>query len=65
MSCKKGGFATFCHNRLRDITGALLEEVCHDVAIEPILQPVSENNLVTSTANTNNGARLNVSARSF
>ena len=56
---------TFCHNRLRDMTGALLEEACHDVAIEPILQPVSENNLVTSVANTNNGARLNVSARSF
>ena len=65
MSCKKGGFVTLCHNKLRDITGALLEEVCHDVAIQPILQPVSDNNLVPSTANTNDGARLDVSARSF
>ena len=46
-------------------TGALLEQVCHDVAIEPILQPVTDNNLVPSTANTNNGARLDVSARNF
>ena len=65
MSCKKGGFVTLRHNKLRDITGALLEEVCHDVAIEPILQPISDNNLVPSTANTNDGARLDVTARSF
>ena len=32
-------------------TGALLEQVFHDVAIEPILQPVTDNNLVPSTAN--------------
>ena len=37
---------TLRHNKLKDITGALLEEVCHDVAIEPILQPISDNNLV-------------------
>ena len=43
-------------------TGALLEQVFHDVAIEPILQPVTDNNLVPSTASTNNGARLDVSA---
>ena len=48
----------------KDITGALLEEVCHDVAIKPILQSVSDNNLVPSTANTNDGVRLAVSARS-
>ena len=27
------GFETLCHKKLRDITGALLEEVCHNVAI--------------------------------
>ena len=65
MSCKKGGFVTLHHNKLRDITGALLEEVCHHVAIRPILQPVTDNNLVPSTANTNYGSRLRVSGRSF
>ena len=48
MSCKKGGFVTLRNNKLRDNRGALLEEVCHNVAIEPILQPVTDNNLVPS-----------------
>ena len=65
MSCKKRGFMTLRHNKLRDITGALLEEDCFHVAIEPILLPVTDNNLVPSTANTNNSARLDICARSF
>ena len=31
MLCKNGGFVTLRHNKLRDVTGALLEEICHDV----------------------------------
>ena len=56
---------TLRHNKLRGITGVLLEEVFHDVAIEPILHPVTDNDLIPSTANTNDDARLDVSARSF
>ena len=56
---------TLCHNKLRGITRALLEEVCQDVAIETILQPVTDNNLVSSTANTNDSTELDASARSF
>ena len=56
---------TLCHDNLRDITNVLLEEVCLDVAIKPILQPVTGNDLVPSTVNTNDDARLDVSARSF
>ena len=62
---KKRGFVALRHNKLRDILGALSEEVCHDVVIEPILQPVADNNLVSSTSNTNDGARLDISAKSF
>ena len=65
MSCKEGGFVTLCHNNLRKVTGALLEEVCLDVAIKLILQPVTGNDLVPSTVNTNDNTRLDVSARSF
>ena len=65
VSCKKGGFVTLHHNKLKGITGALLEEFCHDVAIKPILQPVTDSNLVPSTATKNYGARLDVNARSF
>ena len=60
-----GGFVALHHNKLRDIAGALLEQVYHDVPIEQILQPVADNNLVLSTANTNDGARLDVSPRIF
>ena len=60
-----GGFVALHHNKLRDIAGALLEQVYHDVPIEQILQPVEDNNLVLSTANTNDGAKLDVSARIF
>ena len=56
---------TLCHNNLRKVTGALLEEVCLDVAIKLILQPVTGNDLVPSTVNTNDNTRLDVSARSF
>lgn len=44
--CKKGGFLTLCHNRLKDITGALLEEVHHGVALEPTLQPITDSHFV-------------------
>ena len=40
----------------------MLEEICHNVAIKPILQPIVDNNLVSSTTNTNDIARLDVSA---
>ena len=56
---------TLCHNKLRETTGALLEEVCYDNAIEPVIQPVTGNNIVLSTASTNDGARLHVSVRRF
>ena len=56
---------TLRNNKLRDNRGALLEEVCRNVAIEQILQPVTNNNLVPSKSNTNDDARLDVSARSF
>ena len=38
----------------------LLEEVCHDVAIEPILKPITGIDLIPSTANTNDGTRLDI-----
>ena len=65
MLSKKEGFVTLRHNKLRDILSALSEQVCHDVVIQPILQPVSDNNLVPSTANTNDSDRLDISAKSF
>ena len=59
LSCKKGGFVSLRHNDVRNITAALLKEVCHDVRVEPILQQLTGetfNNLVNVT----NEARLDI-----
>ena len=62
LSCAKGGFPTIRHNEIRDITASLLTEVCSDVRVEPDLQPVSPNQLDGASANTQDGARLDLSA---
>ena len=41
MTCKRGGFTIMRHNEIRDMTAKLLTEVCHNVATEPPLQPLS------------------------
>ncbi|XP_066916388.1 uncharacterized protein [Clytia hemisphaerica] len=41
LSCKKGGFVSLRHNDVRDITSKLLEEVCHEVRTEPILNELN------------------------
>ena len=65
MICHMGGFPTICHNEIRDITASLLTEFCHNVATEPPLQPLSGETLVACSANTNDGARLDIRARGF
>ena len=63
MICPKGGFPTIRHNEVRDITADLISEVCSDVAIEPRLNPLSGECLHNRTANRDEEARLDVSAR--
>ena len=65
MACKKGGFIHARHNEVRDITANLLSEVCNDVAVEPILQPLTGEKFRYRTANRSAEARLDVSARGF
>ena len=65
MSCKKGGFITHRHNELLDITAKLLEEVCKDVEIEPMLTTLTGEEFVYKTANHQPEARLDVSANGF
>jgi len=65
MNCSSGGFPTIRHNELRDFTATVLSEVCHDVAIEPVLQRLTRENLHYATANVEDEARLDVSAWGF
>ena len=37
LSCPLGGFTFIRHNEIRDVTASLLQETCHNVSIEPLL----------------------------
>jgi hypothetical protein len=57
MICHKGGFPTIWHNEICDLTASLLDEVCHNVGIEPSLQPLSGKSFHHSSANKADDAR--------
>ena len=62
LTCARGGFPTLRrHNEVRDITATLLTEACHEVCVEPDLQPVAPGQL-SGAANQRDGARLDVAA---
>ena len=65
FSCPFGGFPSLRHNDIRDTTACLLSEVCHNVALEPSLMPLSGERLRHKTANTEDGARLDIRAQGF
>ena len=62
LSCPKGGFPSIRHNEIRDLTANLLSEVCHDVCVEPNLQPLTGEQLSYATSNKQEGARLDIAA---
>ena len=49
LSCPKGGYPSIRHNEIRDLTAALLSEVCHNVSAEPHLQPMTSEVMSGST----------------
>ena len=65
LSCKKGGFVSLCHNEFRDMTGKLMEEVCHDVRKEPMLLELNGERFNQTTANKRPETRLDLSANGF
>ncbi len=65
LSCSYGGFPSVRHNEIRDLTAHLMSEVCHNVGIEPELQPLTGERFDLRSANVEDGARLDVRAESF
>ena len=65
MCCPRGGFPTIRHNEVRDLVGELLTEVCHAVAVEPQLTPLSGEVFTAASANTADDARADIRARGF
>ena len=61
-----GGFPSIRHNEIRDLTANLMTEVCHNVSIEPQLQPITDETFRSAmTANTADGARSDIAADGF
>ena len=65
LSCPRGGFPIIRHNEIRDVTAALLTEVCHDVRVEPDLQPLTGEVLNGATSVKTDGARLDIAVSGF
>ena len=65
FTCPHGGYPSLRHNEIRDTTAQLMSEVCPNVATEPTLQPVTNERFFHRSANTENGARLDVRAQGF
>ena len=64
MICKRGGFVIQRHNELRDLEADLLNMVCSDVEVEPVLQDISGEQL-NRGSNKAQDARLDIHARGF
>ena len=58
LICPNGGYVYMRHNGIRDLEGELMREVCRDVKIEPVLQPIGEQEM---SGITSEKARLDVS----
>ena len=65
LTCPTGGFPSVRHNDLRDFTANLLTEVCPNVCVEPPLQALTGELMSHQTSNSEDGARLDISAQGF
>ena len=65
LSCPRGALPTIRHNEIRDLTGTLLTEVCHNVSLEPPLQPLNGEVMNHATSNQQYEARLDIAPRDF
>ena len=65
MICRHGGLTFIRHNELRDLIAEWLQEVCHDVTVEPPLLPLNGELITPSSANCSNTARADIHARGF
>ena len=65
MTCKRGGYISHRHDRIRDLYPKRLQKVCQDVSIEPHLRLLTGETLQYASANTSDFARLDIKARHF
>ena len=56
---------TITHNEVHDLTASLLTKVCHEVQVEPGLQPISGEQFQQASLKTEDGACLDISMKGF
>lgn len=64
LSCPHGGYLGLRHNEVRDLLANLLQETCHNVMVEPHLNPL-EGEQFPRSANTSADARLDFCGNGF
>ena len=64
QNCPTGGFPIIRHNEVQDLTD-LMSEVCHDVYVEPALQPLTGEHLSPATANIEDSTQLDMKVCGF
>ena len=62
LHCPKGGYTHLGHNEICDTFATLLDEVCHDIEIEPKIQSLEGETFHNKTTTTENDARLDIKA---
>ena len=62
LHCPKGGYTQMGHNERLDSFANFLCDVCHDVKIEPHLQPLQGENFPLKSTTTDDDARLDIQA---
>ena len=61
LHCPKGGYTIVRHNEIRDTFANLMSEVCRDVAVVPLLQPL-DGETFDRNATATDDARLDIKA---
>ena len=64
MICRRGGFIIQRHNEVHDLEAEMLNMVCYDVEVEPVLQEIT-GEMLPRGVNKAPNARLDIHARGF
>ena len=62
LHCLKGGYTHMRHNELHYSFANFLSDVCHDVEIEPYLQPLQGETFALKSTTSDDDARLDIKA---
>ena len=62
LHCPKGWYTIMCHNEIRDTFANLMDEVCHDFQIEPMLQELQGKTFDNKTTCSDEEARPDIKA---